>query len=117
MVLDTLHVPTRTYGDQVTSRLLIQGFLFIAEGAARRRGALERCLHPVRKQLDHSAPKVRSVLWKSGALHPTGACRFPGCDVVGEVDRGDRRVALSWPSILLSVAFENAPASSLCAWF
>lgn len=64
--------------DQVASGLLTQGFLIVAEEAAPGRGALERCHHPVKKGLDHSAAEVSSVHWRSGAWHPASAHSSPG---------------------------------------
>lgn len=46
---------------------------------------LERCLHPVRKRLDHGAAGVSCALQGSGALHPMRSMQVPQCDVVWEV--------------------------------
>ena len=63
---------SRTCGDQVASRLLMQGFLTVAEEAAWCMGVPERCPHPVKRQL----AQVSSVPWRSGALPPARCLRF-----------------------------------------
>ena len=111
-VPEALHTLISTCCDWMTSRLLIQSFSFIAEEAARCRGVLETCPHPGRKWLDHSAPKVRSVLWRPRALHAT-RCRQVSWVWCRQGRRWRRDVvALSRPPVfILSGTFRNAPGS------
>ena len=84
-----LCLDSRTRGDQVASRLLIQGFLIIEEEAARCTGVPERCPHPVKRQLAQVSP----VPWRSGALPPARCMRSP-CGL----GRDRRETRVTWSS-------------------
>ena len=63
---------SRTCGDQLASRMLMQDFSIVAEETAWCMGVPERRPHPVKRQL----AQVSSVPWRSGALPPERCMRF-----------------------------------------